>query len=59
MVEVNTETITLLNKKIRIGWQICRIDDYMAVTRYYKCFKFNHRNQDCRGEVTCVQAITP
>ena len=54
VVEVSAETRrTLLNKKIRIGWQICRIDDYITATRCYKCSKFNHRTQDCRGEVTC------
>jgi len=54
VVEVNAETRkTLLNKKIGIGWQICWIDDYITATRCYKCSKFNHRTQDCRGEVTC------
>ena len=54
MVEVSVETRrAILNKKIRIGWQICRTDDYIVATRCYKCSKFNHRTQDCRGEVTC------
>jgi hypothetical protein len=54
VVEVCAETRkTLLKKKIRIGWQICRIADYITATRCFKCSKFNHRTQDCRGEVTC------
>ena len=54
VVEVSAETRrAILNNKIRIGWQICRTDDYIVATRCYKCSKFNHRTRDCRGEVTC------
>jgi hypothetical protein len=54
VVEVNAETrIPLLNKKLRIGWQICWIDDYITANRCYESSKFNHRTQNCSTEVTC------
>jgi hypothetical protein len=54
VVEVTAETRqTLVNKKVRIGWQICWIDDYIKATRCYKCSKFNHRTHTCRGQLTC------
>jgi len=53
-VKVNDDTrIILLNKKIKLGLHICRIDDYITATRCYKCSKYNHMTQDCKEEVTC------
>jgi len=49
----------LLHKKIKLGWQICKIDDYRVATRCYNCSKFNHRTQECRGEVTCPLCAGP
>ena len=43
----------LLNTKLKIGWHICNMRDYVAVSRCYKCSKYNHRAIDCRGEETC------
>ena len=50
----------LLHRKIKLGWQICRIEDYLVANRRFKCSRFNRRLRDCRGEVTCpcVQALT-
>jgi len=60
VVEVGAETRKiLLNKKVRLGWQICKTDDYLTATRCFKCSKFNHRTQDCRGEVTCPLCAGP
>ena len=43
----------LLHRKIKLGWQICRIEDYLVANRRFKCSRFNRRLRDCRGEVTC------
>ena len=43
----------LLHAKVKLGWQICKIEDYVVANRCYKCFRFNHRARDCRGEETC------
>jgi FtsZ-binding cell division protein ZapB len=50
---------TLLHKKIKLGRQICKTDEYLVATRCYKCSKFNHRTQECRGEVTCPLCAGP
>jgi len=60
VIEVGAETRKiLLNKKVRLGWQICNTDEYLTETRCLKCSKFNHRTQDCRGEVTCPLCAGP
>jgi len=54
VVEVEADTRkTLVHRKIKLRWQICRIEDYLLATSRLKCSKFNHRTQECRGEVTC------
>jgi len=44
----------LLHKKVKLGWQIRKIEDYVAAARCYKCSRFNHRALDYRGEETCT-----
>lgn len=54
VIEVGSETRKkLLGKKLKIGWLICRVDDYLVTRRCFKCSRFNHRHQDCRGVETC------
>jgi hypothetical protein len=43
----------LIQNKIKLGWQICKIEDYVVATRCFKCSRFNHRLRDCKGEETC------
>jgi len=60
VVEVGPETRkTLAHRKIKLGWQICRTDDYITATRCFKCSKFNHRTVECRGGVTCPLCAEP
>ena len=60
VVEVGADTRkTLLHRKIKLGWQICRIEDYLVATRCFKCSRFNHRLRDCSGEVTCSLCTGP
>jgi len=54
VIEVNSMTrMKFLGKKIKLGWNMCNVDDYTKINRCYKCSKFNHRAQDCKGELTC------
>jgi len=47
VVEVGADTRKiLLQRKIKIGWQICRIEDYLVANRCFKCSRFNHRHRD-------------
>jgi len=60
VVEVGADTRkTLLHRKIKLGWQICRTEGYLVVTRCFKCSGFNHRTQECRGEVICPLCAGP
>jgi hypothetical protein len=43
----------LLHTQLKQGWLICSTDDYLVARRCFKCSRFNHRHQDCRGEETC------
>jgi hypothetical protein len=54
VIEVGSETRKkLLDNKLKIGWLICNVDDYLVAKRCFKCSRFNHRHLDCRGEETC------
>ena len=60
VVEVDAATRkTLLHNKIKLGWQVCRIEDYLVASRCYKCSRFNHRFQECRGKLTCPLCAGP
>jgi hypothetical protein len=54
VVEVNAQTRKLhLQKKVKLGWIICKVEDYLVATRRFKCSRFKHRHQNCRGKETC------
>ena len=54
VIEVGPETRkNMLARKIKIGWNMCKNEDYVKVNRCFKCNKFNHRAADCKGELTC------
>jgi len=54
VIEVGPETRKkMLQTKLKIGWLICKLGDYLMAKRCFKCSRFNHRHQDCRGEETC------
>jgi len=54
VMEVSAQTRKLLlHKKVKLGWQISKIEDYVVATQCYKFSRFNHRTRDCRGEETC------
>ena len=43
----------LLQTKLKIGWLICNVEDYLVAKRCFKCSRFNHRYQECKREDTC------
>jgi rubrerythrin len=43
----------LLQTKLKIGWLICNVGDYLVAKRCFRCSRYNHRHQDCRAEETC------
>jgi hypothetical protein len=43
VVEVKAQTQKLLlQKKVKLGWLICKVEDYLVATRCFKCSSFNH-----------------
>ena len=67
VIEVNSETCKrLVDRKLKIGRHVCNSNDYLSVTHCYKCSKYNHRAQECFGDVNidmdinhrCVNCIS-
>jgi hypothetical protein len=58
VIEVGKETSKkLVHRRIKIGWLICEVDDYLVAKRCFRCSRFNRRHQECRGEETCPCAL--
>ena len=50
VIDVNSMTrMKFLGKKMKLGWNMCNVEDYIKINRCCKCSKFNHRAQDCKG----------
>jgi hypothetical protein len=51
VLESDSETRKkLIQTKIKLGWSICRVDDYLVPKRCYRCSKYNHNSRDCKGQ---------
>jgi hypothetical protein len=50
---------TILHTKIKLGWQRCRVYDYVTATRCFNCSTYNHRTMNCRGETPCPLRAAP
>jgi hypothetical protein len=50
----------LLQSKIKLGWHLCRAEDYVVATRCFKCSRYNHRHRECKGKkhAQYVQELT-
>jgi hypothetical protein len=54
VIEVGPETRNkLLQTKLKIGWLICSTGDYLVAKRCFRCSRYNHTHQTCRGQETC------
>lgn len=49
----------ILKSKIKLGWLICNSADYLVANRCFRCSRYNHRAQECRGEETCPLCAGP
>jgi hypothetical protein len=44
IMAVGAQTRKLLfQKKVKLGWLLCKIEDYVIANRCFKCSRFNHR----------------
>lgn len=39
--------------KVKIGWRMCRVQDYLGILRCYKCCGFYHFAKDCKNKEVC------
>jgi hypothetical protein len=39
--------------KVKIRWSMCRVEDFVAVTRCFKCLGFGHTSKYCQGQQKC------
>ena len=46
-----------MNTRMKIGWEICNVDDYIQVNRCFRCSRYNHRFADCREERIHVLSV--
>jgi hypothetical protein len=58
LIEVNSQTRRqLLQNKLKLEWTICNIDDYLSVSSFFKCSRYNHRHTECKSEETAPYAL--
>lgn len=43
----------LLQDKVYIGWNRCRIIDHLRITRCFNCQKYGHNAKVCKSETAC------
>ena len=54
VIEVNSETRKrLIHNRVKIGWTLCKVDDYLVAKRCYRCSRYNHTHKECKGEEVC------
>jgi len=54
VIEVGPQTRKLLlETKIKLGWLISNVGDYLVANQCFNCSKYNHRHRECRGTLTC------
>jgi len=41
-----------MTNRIKLGWAICRRDDYILAKRCYRCRRYHHTFRECKGEET-------
>ena len=50
-IEVDPHTRKqILQTKLKIGWDICNVEDYLVPTRCSRCSRYNHQHNDCKGD---------
>jgi len=54
-VDAKTHDMMLEEGRVKIGWNICRVQNYIGILRCFKCCGYYHFARDCKKEVVCDQ----
>jgi len=54
-VDAKTHDVMLEEGTVKIGWNICRVINYIEILRCFKCCGYYHFARDCKKEVACGQ----
>jgi len=50
VIELDSSTrIELLQTTVKMGWTVCKLDDYIAAKRRFRCSRYNHIRQYAKG----------
>lgn len=52
-VNAGTREKFLQSEKLKIGWNICKVQDYVGILRCFKCCGYYHFAKDCTKKETC------
>ncbi len=54
VIEVDPSTRgKFLTTRIKLGWTICRVEEYIVAKSCYRCSRLNRTFPECKGEETC------
>ena len=54
VIEVDSNTrIKLLQTRVNVGWTVCKLNDYIAAKRCFRCSRYNRSHRVCKGEEAC------
>jgi len=52
-VDIKTHEAMVEERKIKIGWNICKIQDHIGILRCFKCCGYYHFAKNCKKDVIC------
>jgi hypothetical protein len=54
VIEVTSKTRKIiLHNRVKLGWTLCRVEDYLVAKRCFRCSRFNHTHKECKEEEVC------
>lgn len=52
-VDDKTHETMMEEEKVKIGWNICKVQDHIGILRCFKCCGYYHFAKDCKKEENC------
>lgn len=53
VVDLKTRDLLLKEDKLKIGWNICKVQSYIGILRCFKCCGYYHFAKECKKEEAC------